>query len=91
MSNFKKNSLIAALLFSSGIASAIELSNEDSKTYQIKVQEGSTTTNTSINGNSTRMTICNGKCKIEIVDGPTIDVTGASTVRIKDGKFEIKK
>ena len=82
--------IFATTFLSAGTVFAIDLSNEDSKAYNLRVIEGSTTTNTSINGNATVMSICSGKCQIEIVGGASVDVSKANSAKIKDGKISVK-
>ena len=72
--------LLAASIFAS------DLRNEDGKRYEVKVHEKSTTTNTSINGNSTVLSICSD-CEIEVVGVGRIKTKGAERVVIKNGKL----
>jgi len=77
--------LTSAALLSAGLTLwAVDLKNEDSKTYEVKVHEGGATTNTSIGGNTTKYSITSDG-KIEVVGVGTIRASGDDVVVIKDG------
>lgn len=78
-----------ALLSASLTLTAVDLKNEDSKTYEVKVHEGSATTNTSISGNSTKHSITSDG-KIEVVGVGTIEAKGDVVVVIKNGAISIE-
>ncbi len=78
--------IFAALLLSAASVLAIDLKNEDGVRYEVKVHDGPTTLNTSIDGNSTVSNICSS-CEIEVVGVGRIKVKGSGTVVIKDGKL----
>lgn len=82
------NSLIVTLLLAVGIF-AVDLRNEDGVRYEVKVHDGPTTLNTSIDGNSTVVNICSS-CEIEVVGVAKIKVKGSETIVIKDGKLSKK-
>lgn len=69
-------------------AAAVDLTNEDSKRYEVRIsQEGSGgTTETSIEGSSTTVSVCD-ECTIEVVGVGKISASGSETVVIKDGKL----
>lgn len=68
---------------------AVDLKNEDSKTYEVKVHEGAATTNTSISGNTTKYSITSDG-KIEVVGVGAIQAQGDTVVVIKDGAISIE-
>ena len=75
----------AIALFSAALTvSAVDLKNEDSKTYEVKIHEGAATTTTSISGNTTRSNITSDG-KVEVVGVGTIEASGDVTLVIKDG------
>ena len=77
-------------LFAAGLTlSAVDLKNEDSKTYQVKVHEGASTTNTSIGGNTTKYNITSDG-KVEVVGAGTIKASGDAVIVIKDGGVSIQ-
>ncbi|MBF0103617.1 MAG: hypothetical protein HQK77_22180 [Desulfobacterales bacterium] len=82
---------VSLIFFLTTLAIAgVNLKNEDSQSYDIKVHQGSTTS-TSINGGTTANDRCSGDCKIEIVGGDSIEAKNGETVIIKNGKLSIKK
>lgn len=69
---------------------AVDLKNEDSSSYELKIHDGPTTTHSSIDGNTTRTSICSD-CKIEVVGVGTIEASGDDVVIIKDGKLSVEQ
>lgn len=78
--------IAAAGLALSASAAAVDLKNEDSRKYEVKVEEGASTTSTSIEGNTTKVSICSD-CKITVVGVGTVEASGSDVVVIKDGKL----
>ena len=76
----------AATLGFAATAAAVDLKNEDSKKYDVKVEEGAATTSTSIEGNATKVSICS-ECKITVVGVGTVEVSGSDVVVIKNGEL----
>lgn len=68
---------------------AVDLQNEDSKSYNIEIQESSTTTNSSINGGSTQVSVCSS-CTIKVVGGGSATASGSATIVIKDGQISVR-
>jgi hypothetical protein len=64
----------------------VDLRNEDSTRYEVKIHDGASTLNTSIDGNSTQANVCSS-CTIEVVGVGSIKVSGSTRVVIKDGKL----
>ena len=79
------NSLIILLLLAASVW-AVDLRNEDGVRYEVKVHEGSTTLNTSIDANSTIANICS-ECEIEVVGVGRVKVKGSGRIVIKNGKL----
>ena len=77
---------LAVLLLLSASIFAVDLKNEDSQRYEVKIYEGSDTLNTWIDGNTTSPSICSD-CEIEVVGAGRINVKGSEKVVIKDGKL----
>jgi hypothetical protein len=77
---------LAVLLFLSANIFAVDLKNEDSRRYEVKIYEGAGTLNTWIDGNTTSPSICSD-CEIEVVGVGRIKVKGSEIVVIKDGKL----
>ena len=75
--------LLVAVLIPAATLFATDLRNEDSRSYDIRYGNG-TTTNSSIGGNTTVASICSG-CNIEVVGVGTISASAGETVVIKDG------
>ena len=78
--------LAAATLGFAATAAAVDLKNEDSKKYDVKVEEGATTTSTSIEGNTTKVSICS-ECKITVVGVGTVEASGSDVLVIKNGEL----
>ena len=78
-----------AVLLVCGAVAAVDLKNEDSRSYNIKVKEGPATTSSSIDGNTTRLTICSD-CSIQVEGVGSIEASGDEVVVIKDGKLSIE-
>ena len=77
--------LIIFTLSAAGVAAG-DLRNEDGKRYEVKVHESSTTRNTSIEPNTTMLSIC-GSCEIEVVGIGRIKISGAERAVIKNGRL----
>ena len=77
---------LALFLFLAGVVSAGDLRNEDSRRYEVKVYESSTTRNTSIEPNTTMMSICSS-CEIEVVGVGKIKIWAGERAVIKNGKL----
>jgi hypothetical protein len=82
--------VFAVILFTVGGVMAVDLKNEDSKSYEIKIHDGPTTTSSSIAGNTTRASICS-ECAIEVVGVGSIEASGDQVVLIKDGALSIQE
>jgi hypothetical protein len=76
----------ALLLLLTAAVYPVDLKNEDSQRYEVKIHTGSSTLNTSIDGNNTQQNVCS-ECEIEVVGVGTIKAKGSATVVIKDGKL----
>ena len=84
-------SLAVCCLFSAFpcISEAVDLRNEDSKTYKVGVHERSFTTWTSVSGGTTLYGVC-PECRIEVVGLGTVRASGADVVVIRDGALDIQ-
>ena len=71
------------------ISEAVDLRNEDSKTYKVGVHERSFTTWTSVSGGTTLYGVC-PECRIEVVGLGTVRASGADVVIIRDGALDIQ-
>jgi hypothetical protein len=78
--------LAAAVLATAGTAAAVDLKNEDAKKYDVKVEEGASTTSTSIEGSTTKVSICS-ECRIVVEGVGSVEASGSDVVVIKDGKL----
>jgi len=78
--------LMLTMLLASSMSQAVSLQNKDSNSYDIKVK-GSSTMSTSINGGTTKSSICSSSCTIEVKGVGSIDASGSDKVVIKDGKL----
>ena len=78
-------SLVVLLLLAASIW-AIDLRNEDGVRYEVKIHEGATTLNTSIDANTTIWNICS-ECEIEVVGVGRVKVKGSGKIVIRDGKL----
>ncbi len=78
--------IFAALLLCAANILAVDLKNEDGVRYEVKIHDGPTTLNTSIDGNSTVANICSS-CEIEVVGVGRIKVQNPDRLVIKDGKL----
>ena len=76
----------ALFLVSAGVVAAGDLRNEDSRRYEVKVYESSTTRNTSIEANTTVLSIC-GNCEIEVVGVGRLRISGSERAVIRNGKL----
>lgn len=68
---------------------AVDLKNEDSTTYELKIHDGPSTTHSSIEGNTTRSSICSD-CKIEVVGVGMVEASGSQTVIIRNGELIVE-
>ena len=68
---------------------AVDLRNEDSKTYKVGIHERSFTTWTSVSGGTTLYGVC-PECRIEVVGLGTVRASGADVVIIRDGALDIQ-
>lgn len=71
------------------ISEAVDLKNEDSKTYKVGIHERSFTTWTSVSGGTTLYGVC-PECRIEVVGLGTVRASGADVVIIRDGALDIQ-
>ena len=78
--------LVVTTLGFAATAAAVDLKNEDSKKYDVKVEVGASTTSTSIEGNTTKVSICSD-CKITVVGVGTVEASGSDVVVIKNGEL----
>jgi hypothetical protein len=78
--------LVAVLLFLGANVLAVDLRNEDGTKYEVKIHDGPSTLNTSIDGNSSQFSVCSS-CVIEVVGVGSIRASGSERVVIKDGKL----
>lgn len=86
----KRTSVVCAVvLLVAGGVFAVDLKNEDSSSYEIKIHDGPSTTSTSIEGNTTRVSICSD-CKIEVVGVGTVEASGDKVVKIKNGELSVE-
>lgn len=67
-------------------AAAVDLKNEDSTTYQLKIHDGPAVTDSSIEGGTTKASICSD-CTIEVVGVGEIQASGDQVVIIRDGQL----
>jgi len=77
---------LAVSLLLAATAAAGDLRNEDGRRYEVKVHESSTTRNTSIESNTTMMSICSS-CEIEVVGVGRIKISGSERAVIKNGRL----
>ncbi len=77
---------LAVFLLLAASVAAGDLRNEDAKRYEVRVHETSTTRNTSIDGNSSVLSICSS-CEIEVVGIGRIKISGSERAVIKNGKL----
>ena len=80
---------VAVLLMCGGVM-AVDLKNEDSKSYEVKIHDGPAVTSSSIEGNTTRASICS-ECTIEVVGVGSVEASGDQVVVIKDGELSIEE
>lgn len=84
---------VAVILFTvlclCGAVLAVDLKNEDSRTYEIKIHDGPSVTNSSISGNTLRTSICSD-CKVEVVGIGTVEASGDQVVIIRDGNLIVE-
>ncbi|WP_310488552.1 hypothetical protein [Chamaesiphon sp. VAR_69_metabat_338] len=90
----KINKLLALSIVSlvcSSPALATDLTNKDSKKYAVKVADVGTL-NTSIDSNTTSMSICSSSCTVTVVGVGSIKITGKEKVIvIKNGELSLEK
>ncbi len=90
----KTSRILAVSIASLAIATpalATDLSNKDSKKYDVKVEDVGTL-NTSIDSNTTVASICSKACTVKVVGVGSIKVTGKEkAIVIKDGKLSLEK
>ena len=65
---------------------AVDLINKDDKSYDVKIKDGPSTTNTSIAGSTHRPSVCSS-CTIEVVGVGEVEASGDEKVVIKGGKI----
>jgi len=77
--------LLVLVLFAAGVFGG-DLRNEDGRRYEVKIHTASTTTNTSIDANTTTLSVCSD-CEIEVVGVGRIRIKGSERAVIKNGKL----
>ncbi len=75
--------IVIALTSAAAFAGGIE--NKDSKTYKVDIIDGASTTETTIDGNTTNSSVCSD-CKVKIHGVGTFKLSGSQTIVIQDGK-----
>ncbi len=68
---------------------AVDIRNEDSKTYKVGVHERSFTTWTSVSGGTTLYGVC-PECRIEVVGLGAVRASGSDVVVIRNGTLDIE-
>lgn len=81
----------ASLVLSVSAQAAVKLKNEDSRSYDLEVVQGSTTKHTLIQAGVTVPRQCTKACTIKIKNGPSVRAPNGSVVSIKNGAFSVKK
>jgi len=80
-------SLVLSIALFSSAGFAADLQNRDSKSYDVKIHDGGSTTHSSIGGNTYRNSVCSS-CRLEVVGVGEIDVeSGDSRVTIQNGSL----
>ena len=82
-------SALVLVLFSATGAFAVQLRNEDSGRYDLRIDSGISTLSTFVNSNTT-MKACDDTCSIEVMGVGTIEASGDETVVIQDGELSIE-
>ncbi len=81
---------IIIFFISTSLFAAVSLHNNDSKSYNLYIDHGSSATNTSISSNTTT-SICSKSCKIKIKDtNSIIEAKDGDKIEIKNGKLSKK-
>lgn len=87
------NKIIASLatfFVASTTVLATDLTNKDSRRYEVKIQQGPGTTNASIDSNTTRIGVCSSACTVEVVGVGSVKLTGKEkAVIIEKGKMSV--
>ncbi|MCU0844329.1 MAG: hypothetical protein MUC76_05315 [Spirochaetes bacterium] len=83
-----KKLIVALVLLCAASVWAVDLRNEDSRRYEVKIHSGGTT-HTSIEGSTTQMSVCSD-CEIEVVGVGSVKASGSETVVIKNGSLEVR-
>ncbi|TNF26287.1 MAG: hypothetical protein EP329_21530 [Deltaproteobacteria bacterium] len=68
-------------------ASAIDLRNEDSRDYTVRVTSSAMTKNLELNSMSMSIIVCVGQCSFYVPGVGKVKATGADVVRIKNGRM----
>jgi len=86
-----KTSIIAtaALMLTTGIASAATITNKDGAAVMIVVTEGGQQTEVGV-GPGKSVTVCGGGCFVTMPNGDRETLSGGETVEISGGKASIK-
>ncbi|WP_295618178.1 hypothetical protein [Chamaesiphon sp. GL140_3_metabinner_50] len=83
-------SIVFSSIFSAP-ALATDLTNKDSKKYEVKVADVGTL-NTSIESNTTSLSICRTSCTVTVVGVGSLKITGKEKVIvIKNGALSLEK
>lgn len=82
--------VVSAMLVSSAAFAKVTLVNEDLKSYDLEVAEGSLTQMTVIASGVTNPNQCKAACKITIKNGASLQAADGSTVVIKNGALANK-
>jgi hypothetical protein len=77
---------MTVFLLPAASAAAGDLRNEDGRRYEVKIHESSTTRHSSVEANTTMMSIC-GSCEIEVGGVGRVKISGAERAVIKNGKL----
>ena len=80
--------LTASAFFQTALA--VDLDNDDSRRYEVKIYSGASTLNSSIESKSKQLQVCSS-CEIEVVGVGRVKVSGSVTVLIKDGKLSVRQ
>ncbi|MFT7578980.1 MAG: hypothetical protein ACI9MR_000642 [Myxococcota bacterium] len=90
MRSFSVFAVLISLVFAPMTANAIDLRNEDTRNYKVKVKSSAMVKDVQLKSRSMSIIICVGKCQFTVPGVGKVSGTGSDIITIRNGRIEKK-